>query len=116
MRRPQCVERATSWHHAFLYPSLYYGANRDSNERMKTVPLDVQSIRVIVPRPNWSCDINELPIPKMSAETAEGSQVTESYEGETDEYTVTVHSNMNERMVEVHDKNNQEINDFEIVF
>lgn len=83
---------------------------------MKTVPLDVQSIRVIVPRPNWSCEIDDLPRPKMCAETAEGSQVTESYEGETDEYTVTVHSNMNERMVEVHDKNNQEINDFEIDF
>lgn len=80
---------------------------------MKYLNNSVVSFRVKV-KGDWTCEVSELPVPDYSVEAIEGSERSETYQGESVEYTVEVHRNTAETAVQVFDKNGKEIDDFEI--
>ena len=79
---------------------------------MQRINNDVVSFQVKV-RGNWICYVTDLPVPDYTADTIEQSERSETYLGESEEYTVEVHRNNAETSVQVFDKNGNEV-DFEI--
>lgn len=80
---------------------------------MRTINANISSFRVLVNN-DWVCEVSDLPVPNHTYNTIEGSTGSNSYTGESDEYTVEVHRNTAEIAVQVFDKYGKEIDDFEI--